>query len=397
MATIGSLSVNIVAVTDKFNKGLKAAQGMLSNFASSLGGVQSVVAGLAAGGLAMIAEQAIEAGGKIQELTAKLNISAEAITALHFAAEQLESSASAVDMAIGKMSLTLGKALAGSDPAIGAFNALGLSINAIATQRTEQQFLAVIDALHKMPPGAEQAAAAMAIFGKGYKDIVPLINAGTDAIVQQGQKAAELGVVLSGDQVAALDDAGDAVNRFSASWEGLKTQMVATFAPAIAAAFDVIVGGLKVLKTFWWGVQVLILDGCTAISRAIQFLENSFSWLPVVGDWLAKDAAAADGLVESFQNAAAEKVNNIQSLSGGGAGPLAKSTADLAGSMQTGAEAKAELKATAADKKQEEKETANNTKIIAEQMKLLNENAKLGRATSQADLDAVKVKIAGVR
>lgn len=399
MATIGSLAVNITANTNRFTAGLTHAKAALGGFVKTLGGLSSLIAGVGAAGFAMIANAAIEAGSKIQELTAKLNISAEAITALHFAADQLESSATAVDTALGKMSLTLGKASAGSDAAIGAFNAINLNFDKLLSLTVDQQFLAIVDAINQIPNPADRAAAAMGIFGKSYKDILPLIQAGTAAIVEQGQRAVEHGAVLTEQQAAALNEAGDAVKRFSASWDGFKTQMVAVFAPAITVAMDSIVGALKVLKAFWWGAQILILDGAVAITRAVQMLEEAFSWLPFVGDWLAKDAEAADGLAEAFSSMAAEKQAAIQGMATNtsGGGPLAKSAANVSGYATTAKDAKEAAKATAADKKQEEKETAQNTKIIAEQMKLLAEAAKLGSSVTAKDMDAVKVKVAGVR
>lgn len=396
MATIGTLAVNIVAQTDRFSKGLDKVGQTLKGFVGQMTGLQAVIAGAATGAFAMLVNSAVEAGGKIQELTAKLNISAEAITALHFAADQLGSSGAAVDAAIGKMSLTLGKALAGNDQAIAAFNNLGLSINALAALDTEQQFLAVIDALHKMPAGATQAAAATGVLSKSYKEILPLIQAGTAAIVEQGQRAVETGAVISGEQVAALDDAGDAIARLSASWEGFKLQMVSFFAPVIAGAMDVITDAIKVLKTIWWGTQVVILDGLAKLAQSVGWLEEKFSWLPLVGDWLAQDAAGAKVLADELTKVANSKVANIQGLAGG-TSPLAMPTADVAGHTQTGKEARSQLTGVAADKKAEEKATADNTKIIAEQMKLLNSNLAAGRGTSQSALDAVKVRVAGVR
>lgn len=298
--TIGSLAVNIVATTGKFTQGLNKAKSSLGKFVSGIGAAQTAVAGLAIAGIGAIVDAAIEAGGKLQELTTKLHISSEALTALHYAADQMESSAGAVDSAIQKMTLTLGKAAEGSDKAINSFARLNLDFTKLLALPVEQQFLAIVDAIHKIPDAAQRAATAQAIFGKGAKEIMPLITAGTTAITEYGQKAAEAGAIVGTDTVQALDDAGDSVNRFKASWESLKLSVVGTFAPAITFAMDLIVGAIKRAKAAWFILQYAITGGIELISRYILKMEEGLSHLPLIGntfsDMSQKDQMLVDDL-----------------------------------------------------------------------------------------------------
>ncbi len=87
---------------------------------------------------------------------------------------------------------------------------------------------------NKIIAPAERAAAAQGIFGKGAKELSALIEAGTAAIIEQGDAAAATGAIISTDTAAALDEAGDALKAFSDSWAALKLQMVGAFVPALA-------------------------------------------------------------------------------------------------------------------------------------------------------------------
>lgn len=391
MATIGSLAVNITAVTDKFSKGIQSAKGMLSDFVGSIGVAQTAVAGLAVAGFGAIVNSAIEAGGKIQELTAKLHISSEALTALHFAANQLESSAEAVDAAIFKMSLTLGKAAQGNDEAINSFNRLNLNFQQLTQLPVEQQFLAIIDAIRAIPDHAQQAAAAVAIFGKGAGAIQPLIAAGSQAIGEMGQKAVEVGAVIGTDTVESLDNAGDSIAAFQAGWEGLKVQLVGTFAPAISGAMWLITKALQGVRLFWYDLQYAVVTGAKLVSEAIlevlkllnlvlpKFVEFDIQQNSSVIDTLGQQQATLQGKMDSITGADTSN-------------PLTKGATDVSGTAQTGKDAKAAMKNAAADKKQEEKETAANTKAANAQLKEIADLMRQGYSQNDAALKVVGVR-----
>lgn len=263
MATIGSLAVNIVAKTDKFIAGLNNAQGKLGAFVKKIGVAKIAAAGAAAtAGYAMgsAIKQAVEFGGRIQELTNKLHISAEALTALHFAANQLESSSVAVDAALAKMSVTLGRASFGAASAEEAFSRINLSHEELLKLPVEQQFLAVIDALNKVPDAAERAAAGQDIFGKGSKELSALISAGTEEIIRQGREAAAAGAVMSTSAVESLDNVGDAVASLIASWQILKAETVATFGPILTFLSSIGSNALKVVRGILYMARSLIMD-----------------------------------------------------------------------------------------------------------------------------------------
>jgi hypothetical protein len=329
VATIGSLAVNIVATTDKFIAGLNNASGRLGKFVKSVSTVQGALVGLAAGGFAAVVKGAIDAGGAIFDMSQKLKISTEALGALRFAAEQLGGTAGSVDTALAKMNVTLGNAISGSKAANDAFLMLGLQANVLAGIPVEQQFLAIVDAINRLPTAAEKASAAQKIFGRGAKELTALISAGTDKIVEFGEEAQRMGALVSNEQSKALDDAADSMAAFSAQWQAMTQQLVATFAPAITGAMFLITESIKFLKTVWNSLQVVMLGGLAAIEFALlNMVKVVNALLPKFLEFQGLEQDFRVGM-ESFVQQAKEIGNQVDIRHGfaQGQGPLQKSTA----------------------------------------------------------------------
>lgn len=94
-------------------------------------------------------------------------------------------------------------------------------------------YLDVIDSLHGMSNVAKRNAAAQAIFGKSYTDMIPLIEAGSGAIRQYAQEARDMGIIISGSNVSALGDFDDQMQRFDATMSAIKTNLAVAFLPVL--------------------------------------------------------------------------------------------------------------------------------------------------------------------
>lgn len=322
MATIGSLAVNIVATTDKFIAGLNSATSQLNKWGKQIANVGNLIAGVGVAAMVSLVNSAIEAGSKIQELTVKLHISAEALTALHFAADQLDSSAAAVDTALQKMSLALGKALEGNTQAIASFMQLGLSVNTVASLSTEQQFLAIVDAIRAIPDPARQAEAAMGVFGKSYAAVLPLIRAGSDEIIKQGQAAADLGAIMTTETISSLDATGDAITSLGATWASLKINAVAAFTPVLDWVLWLASGAITAIRAFVEFFRTALSGIATYATATFKFIAEGINYLlPKFAEF---DTQKIQSYQDEFSRAATESGDRFNKIvSGGSANPLA--------------------------------------------------------------------------
>lgn len=124
---------------------------------------------------------------------------------------------------------TLASVLGASDQTRAAFDALGLSADRLKALTPEQQFLAVAEALRRIPDPTARAAAAMAVFGKSGTRLLPVIQ----DLESLRSEARRLGASMSAGQAEAAGALADAWDRVTASLGGLTTAIGSALAPAL--------------------------------------------------------------------------------------------------------------------------------------------------------------------
>jgi hypothetical protein len=225
-----------------FQNGLKEATSQVKDFQSELqgrmgaaGDIMSKMGPLAGGvaaGLGILATGATAAGAAIEamishlaswgdhltELGEQTGVNVEALQGLSFAAKLSGTTVEDMAAAINKMQ----KALVETP---GTFERLHLSVSQLKAAAPEDAFLKVAEAIRHLTTPSEQAAAAIAAFGKAGASMLPAIKEGLSAAME---KARELGIVLSGEDVVAAGKLKDQTDTLSMAWEGLKNQFAAT-------------------------------------------------------------------------------------------------------------------------------------------------------------------------
>lgn len=167
--------------------GLKSAAGLMGVAFSA----QAVIG---------FAGKVFDTASNIHDMALKLGISAEAVQGFKFAAEQAGSSLDAVGTAITKMNQHLAE---GDKATVGALRAAGLGFHAIRAMKPEDAFLAITDAVARIPDPMEQSRVALALFGKGAAELLPAIKEGF-------REAADSATKMSNETVNSLEAAQDA-------------------------------------------------------------------------------------------------------------------------------------------------------------------------------------------
>ena len=211
----------------KVGKGLKTA-GKIG--AAAIGAVTVGAVGL---GTAIVkgTNQLSEYGDHIDKQSQKMGISAEAYQEWDAI---LQHSGTSIDgMQRGLMTLTK-KAVDGSD----AFNALGLSQEAVASMSQEDLFSATITALQGMEEGSERATLAQELLGTAAKELGPLLNTSAEETEAMRQRVHELGGVMSDDAVKAAAAYQDSLQDMKTALAGAKNMIVGQFLPGITSVMD---------------------------------------------------------------------------------------------------------------------------------------------------------------
>ena len=223
-----------------FETGLKRSQSMAKGIGREISG--SLAGMFAVDKIAEFGMKAIETAGKLNDLSTRLGVSVEFLQEMQYAAEQSGASLEDVAGAVEKISIARMKALAGDQATIENFAKMGVSMQQIKDLGGEdlfksfsKKFESGIDPQKLVGPFRELA-------GKGAGALIPAMAEGLDAAAE---KARNLGLVMSNEVVASLDEFNDRVDTMKKGLEvGIGT-MIADFGSPLLRQLDALGAGIQ--------------------------------------------------------------------------------------------------------------------------------------------------------
>lgn len=221
--------------------------------------------------LASMAMDTINAGSRINDLSKRLGVGTTELQELEFAAKQAGVSGDDLASALGMIGRKAGEAKSGNKEAAQGFAAVGISLtkaNGVAKNSGELFDEAAVAVARVVDP-TKRLQIATKLFGRGGQAMVQVLGEGAEGLAKMRREAHDLGLIISPEQIAALDDTGDNIEALELSWKGLKNQLVLEFIPAI---LDI----TKSMLTWWkankeW-VKGKILQGVNAVIFALKAL-----------------------------------------------------------------------------------------------------------------------------
>ena len=222
-----------LGVDDKIAKGLRAAEKRLKAFGA---GVRSLGTKLAALGGSIItpmlaaAKVFAGAGDTLDKMAGRTGVSVEALSELGFAAEQSGADLETLEAGLRKMQRSITDAAEGTETAVDALAALGLSVGTLQNLTPEQQFKLIADRLSKIENPTTRAALAMDLLGKSGTRLLPLLKDGAAGIEALQQQARDLGLTIS---TQSAKDAALLTDTLNILWRTLK-QAAFTIGAALA-------------------------------------------------------------------------------------------------------------------------------------------------------------------
>lgn len=189
-------------------------------------------------------------GDEIHKMSARTGVSVTALSELAFAAEQSGAGIGDVEKAFKGMSTALYDAGQGSKESNDALSKLGLSVEQLQGLDPEQQFMMIADALSGVEDMSLRGALAQKLFGRAGRQMLPMLAEGAAGIEKMRHEAAELGRSMSTEDANAAAEYTDAMNRVSSVFKGIKQQVGAALAPALAEVATTFAGMAKNVVTF---------------------------------------------------------------------------------------------------------------------------------------------------
>jgi len=219
------LTVGLVATLTAVTAAVAGVIGVAQRYGEEVDRVNKItgVQTSAIQGLAYAAQQEF---GSLESLT----------TGFRFLARAMFAAAEAEDKQAGKIDRTR-KLLSDTDPELQgvakAFDDLGIRVRTAqgSLRPLDDVMLDIADRFAKMQNSAQRSALAMKFFGRSGTELVPFLSMGRRGIKALAIEAQALGLILSTEDVRALEEFGDQIGRLQSGLKGLAIQIGTALMP----------------------------------------------------------------------------------------------------------------------------------------------------------------------
>jgi hypothetical protein len=310
----GRVNVSITASTGGLTAGLSKAGRQLKGFQKSVGGLSAlsgtlggmmpmlmpVVGGFAtlAGAVAALTS-ATRSAEALHNLSQELGVAAGELQVMQQVAAESGVSQQLLTTGLRRTARMVGELAQGTPAAAKAFAQLGLTMDDLAGLSTTEQLALIADRIAALPPHM-QAAAAIDIFGRSGQGMLNFLRQGGQAFREMDRLLTDLGVKMSGPQVAAIEAMGDAIGRLALPMQGFVNQFLAQLAPAITAASNLIVKFFAE-NTKGWTIAKTLADGLVFSIRmvvgAVTLLTGVFQVFVALGSQIGQMFSELFGLI----------------------------------------------------------------------------------------------------
>ncbi len=170
------------------------------------------------------------------------HIATDTLQGWEYASDLIDVSVDTMTGSIRKMTNNMQTAAEGSGEASKAFTKLGVKITDTRGRMrdSEEVFYDVIDALGKVKNETERDQLAMDIFGKSATELAGAISAGSDGLKEYGDKARELGLIMSDEALATVGQYKDALDKLDSTFEAMKNNLGMALLPILTELVNAI-------------------------------------------------------------------------------------------------------------------------------------------------------------
>jgi hypothetical protein len=244
--SLGTLTIDLVAKTFGFEQGMdrtsrafekrvKELERSAKQFGTAIGTALAVGVTAAGAALAKITTDAVNYADQLDELSNRLGISTEQLSAWGYAAKLTGSDIESLASTLPRLSKNLAAAMDEGSKQAELFEALGISVTDAAgnLRDVEDVLPEIADKFKQLKNDTTEAALAQELFGKSGAEFLEFLNLGSDGLERMAGEAQELGAVVDGQTAAAAAEFKDELDRLSTAATGLGTQIAAQLLPTI--------------------------------------------------------------------------------------------------------------------------------------------------------------------
>jgi phage-related tail protein len=263
---------------DKKAAGVGETLGKMVGTAAKWGAAIGAAAVAAGTALFKFAENTSNVASEINDMSERTGLNTDRLQELKYATGQVGVEFSSLTTATKGLTNYLADAAAGGKLQTDTFKKLGVELkNTDGTLRKmDDVFPEVINRLADMTDITQRNAIASDIFGKSATELVPLLNQGSAGIKALSDKARELGIVMSGEDIKAGDEFGDTLDSVKAAAGGVLNQIGSFLIPIFQKLANWILSNMPQIRE-------TIKNVFDNIGKTVQTAKNIFNAiLPVI-------------------------------------------------------------------------------------------------------------------
>ena len=283
MAT-NNLQIKISA-KNKTARAFRAVKAGLGGIASAAFSMRTAI-GLAAGvaGLGYLAKKSLDATDEMAKMSRAIGVSVENLQRYHHAASLGGLTTKQLNKAVQKLAINIQEVSTGVGEAKAAFDQYGIATkNTDGSLRTVEAVMGdVADSMAGITNKTELAAFAYDIFGARGAAMVNVLKDGKQALIASMREADKFGLVMSTKMVQGVEDANDAITRFTSYLGVVFNRVVANLAPTIQTATDALreFVEMKINKAggiaeFAKNIAISVLEATKSIISGFNMVINS--------------------------------------------------------------------------------------------------------------------------
>lgn len=248
---LGTLTLDLVAKIGGFvgplskaerelDKRTKSMQSRATAFGKFLGGALVAGAGAAAAGLIAVTKQAIDSADRLNDISQRLGVGTEALSAWGYAAQQSGTDLEALNGGLTRFTKNVAAAMDSGSRQGEIFAALGVSVkDAAGNLRSVEDLLPEIATAFKgMNNATLESALSMELFGRSGAQLLQFLNLGGDGLSEMEARARSLGIVISQDTAEAADEFNDKLADLKALVTGAGLQLAKELLPELIKLVD---------------------------------------------------------------------------------------------------------------------------------------------------------------
>lgn len=214
----------------------------------------------------------VKYGSALNDMSARTGVAEETLSALGHVAKLAGADMDSVEKSVKYLTNQMLDASRGTGEARKTFKELNIAVTDSkgALRPAVDVMMDAADAIGKMTNETQQAAYAAEMFGaRTGTALIPILKLGSAGMREAMNEAKRLGIVMSKEDAAAADAAGDAMDTFTAALEGTKRSIAVGVLPAMT---EFIKATTELLASNRELIKVTVSDWLNKIGAGMAFL-----------------------------------------------------------------------------------------------------------------------------